>query len=193
MQGATMSEAVWFRYRKRTPLLQLAACLLVGCCLCAAGGAKEKKLHVGDIPPDSLGRTAAGDPVSLSKYHGKVVIVAFFASWCAPCRKELPILASIQTQATHDQIAVFEVDWMESAAQYTLIAKRLKNFDFTFVRDSGGSYGERYDVDAIPHMVLIGRDGRVAAIHVGYGEGEIPILVKEINALLATPAPAPNP
>ena len=188
-----MSEAVWFRYRRRAQVLRCLACLLVGCFFCAASGAKDK-LHVGDIPSDGLGRTAAGDPVKLSNYRGKVVIVAFFASWCAPCRKELPILASIQTQATHDQMAVFEVDWRESAAQYTLIAKKLKDFDFTFVWDSGGSYGERYDVTAIPHMVIIGRDGRVAAIHVGYGQAEIPNLVKEINTLLATPAPrAPDP
>lgn len=188
-----MSQAVQFRCRKRADVLRFAACLLAGLFLCAAAGAKEKKLHVGDMPPDSLGRTAAGDPVSLSKYHGKVVIVAFFASWCAPCRKELPILASIQTQATHDQMAVFEVDWKENAVQYNVIAQRLKEFDFTFVRDSNGSYGDLYDVDAIPHMILIGRDGRVAAIHVGYGEKAIPGLVKEINALLATPAPAANP
>ncbi len=189
-----MSRGAWFGHHRRARLLSFAACLLVGCFLAGASGAKDKKLHVGDIPPDSLGKTAAGDPVKLSGYHGKVVIVAFFASWCAPCRKELPILASVQTQATHDQMAVFEVDWKESAAQYTLIAKKLEDFDFTFVRDSNGFYGDQYDVTAIPHMVIIGRDGRVAAIHVGYGEGEIPILVKEINALLATPAAAaPSP
>jgi len=173
--------------------LNFAACLLAASFLAATSGATDKKLHVGDIPPDSLGRTVAGAPVKLSSYRGKVVIVAFFASWCAPCRKELPILASVQTQATHEQMAVFEVDWKESPAQYTLIARKLKDFDFTFVRDSDGSYGDRYDVNAIPHMVIIGRDGRVAAIHVGYGESEIPTLVKEINTLLAAAAPAaPN-
>lgn len=175
--------------------LSFAACLLAaGLVVAATSGAKDKKLHVGDMPPDSLGRTVTGDPVKLSTYRGKVVIVAFFASWCAPCRKELPILASVQTQATHAQMAVFEVDWKESPAQYTMIAKKLKDFDFTFVRDSYGSYGDLYDVDAIPHMVIIGRDGRVAAIHVGYGESEIPTLVKEINTLLAANAPtASNP
>ncbi len=185
-----MSDAARFGYGRRTDVLRFAACLLVIFFFCAAAGAKEKKLHVGDFPPDSLGRTAAGDPVKLSDYRGKVVIVAFFASWCEPCRKELPILASIQHQATHDQVAVFEVDWKESAAQYTLIARRLKDFDFTFIADESGSYGDRYDVDAIPHMVIIGRDGRIAAINVGYGKKEIPALVKQINTLLATPAPA---
>lgn len=88
-------------------------------------------------------------------------------------------------------MAVFEVDWKESAAQYAVIAKKLKDFDFTFVRDSYGTYGDLYDVTAIPHMIIIGRDGHVAAIHIGYGEGEIPTLVKEINTLLAGSAPPP--
>jgi hypothetical protein len=47
--------------------------------------------------------------------------------------------------------------------------------------------GRQYDVTAIPHMIIIGRDGRVAAVHVGYGESEIPSLVEEINTLWNKP------
>jgi hypothetical protein len=54
------------------------------------------------------------------------------------------------------------------------------------------SIGDAYDVDAIPHMIIVGRDGRIAAIHVGYGEGEIPDLVQQINSLWKAPASASN-
>lgn len=61
----------------------------------------------------------------------------------------------------------------------------------TLLSDADGYIGAEYNVDAIPHMVIVGRDGRIAAIHLGYGEDEIPLLAKEINALWAQ-APAPS-
>jgi hypothetical protein len=60
----------------------------------------------------------------------------------------------------------------------------------TLVSDESGYFGREYGVKGIPHMVIIGRDGRIAALHVGYGEGEIPVLVNEINSLWKGPADA---
>jgi hypothetical protein len=51
------------------------------------------------------------------------------------------------------------------------------------VGDESGYLGDQYAVKAIPHMIVIGRDGRIAAVHIGYGESELPNLVEEINGL----------
>jgi thiol-disulfide isomerase/thioredoxin len=150
-----------------------------------------KPLQVGDMPPDHLGRASTGGKVELSDYRGKIVIVSFWASWCSPCRKELPVLAAIQKKATRDKIVVFAVNWRESRDQYRAIVKAFKDVDLTLVSDEDGYFGGEYGVKAIPHMIIIGRDGRIAAVHVGYGESEIPTLVKEINGLWASsPEPA---
>jgi peroxiredoxin len=169
-------------------IFRLTGPALVGCLIVVGPVGAKEKLQVGDIPPDNLGRTASGDHVKLSDYHGKIVIVSFWASWCAPCRQELPVLAGIQKRVSRDRLVVFAVNWKESREQYRLITKSLKDVDLTLISDEGGSFGARYGVNAIPHMFIIGRDGRIAAVHVGYGEGEIPDLVKEINALLAAPS-----
>ena len=55
--------------------------------------------------------------------------------------------------------------------------------DPTLISDDDGYIGRQYGVQGIPHMVIIGRDGRIAAVHIGYGESEIPVLADEINTL----------
>jgi len=76
-------------------------------------------LRVGDVPPDKLGRTASGDPVRLSEYRGKIVIISFWASWCTPCRKGVPVLAAIQKKSDPREDVVFAVNWRESAETFS--------------------------------------------------------------------------
>jgi len=171
----------------RRPVLPLLAAVtaLLLFSLLALSGARAGELKAGDIPPDKLGKTAAGDHVLLSDYRGKLVIISFWASWCHPCRKEQPLLADIQHQATRDKLVVFSVNWRESYDKFLAIKKVLKDVDLTLVSDESGYIGNEYGVKAIPHMVIIGRDGKIARIHIGYSEQNIPALVDEINALLA--------
>jgi len=180
--------------RPSTGKTSLIATLLLGCLVLASSVAAKEPLKVGDLPPDSLGRTISGERVKLGDYRGKVVIVTFWATWCSPCRKELPILAGIQKQVTRDQLVVFAVNWKENRDQFREIVRRLKDVGLNLVSDSDGYFGGQFGVKGIPHLVIVGRDGRIAAIHVGYGESEIPVLVEEINKLLAAhaePAAAP--
>jgi thiol-disulfide isomerase/thioredoxin len=152
-------------------------------------------LKVGDVPPDGLLWSSSGERVKLSDYRGKVVIISFWASWCGPCRKELPILVGIQKQAMNS-LKVFSINYRESTSRYHEILRALKDalkdVPVTFVSDSDGVLGAKYGVKGIPHMVIIGRDGRITAVHEGYGEDMLRPLVDEINAQLAQPAQAPS-
>jgi thiol-disulfide isomerase/thioredoxin len=164
-------------------MLRLMAFNTFGCAFLAFPVYAKQPLQVGDVPPENLGRASTGGKVKLSDYRGKIVIISFWASWCAPCRKELPGLAAIQKNATRDKIVVFAVNWKESGDRYLTIIKALKDVDLTLVSDENGYLGGEYGVKSIPHMIIVGRDGRIAAVHVGYGESEFPVLVNEINGL----------
>jgi len=165
----------------------LAALLLFACGAFAIAGGPQ----IGDLPPDALGKDGNGNPVRVSDYRGKIVVISFWASWCLPCRQEMPWLARIQQQATRDKLLVVAVNWKESREKFRAIRNSLKDIDLTLVSDANGNVGAYYGVHAIPHMVIVGRDGRIARVHVGYSADGIPELVDEINELWTRGAAEP--
>jgi thiol-disulfide isomerase/thioredoxin len=146
--------------------------------------ADEPKLKVGDVPPDYLGMDVDGNEIRISDEAGKLVVVTFWASWCPPCLKELPVLDNIQTQLGPDAIRVVAVNFKEKKRKYLKIKKALKTASVTLTHDRRGSIGKKYGVSAIPHLFIIGKDGKLAFQKRGYGVGAIDTLVDEINALL---------
>jgi thiol-disulfide isomerase/thioredoxin len=151
--------------------------------LSPAAAADPVKLKPGDTPPPWLGSNFDGDDIDMSRYAGKVVVVTFWASWCAPCKRELPMLEGIQRVAK-DRIQVVAIN-IEDRDVYRKLARGLKTFSIGLNHDSGRKSSEAYGVHGIPHLVLIGRDGKVVAVHRGYSEEGIDAIIAEINQALA--------
>ncbi len=141
-------------------------------------------IETGAIPPDYLGRSTDGEAVYLSKLDGRIRIVSFWATWCGPCRKELPVLNAIQKQAGADRVQVIAINLEEPRKQFRRAMKAYKEFEITFVHDKQGIVARQYGVKGIPFMVIIDVDGRIAYQHTGYSEGALGGIVEEINSLL---------
>jgi thiol-disulfide isomerase/thioredoxin len=150
----------------------------------SALAAQVKKLAPGDTPPPSLGTNLDGDDVGTSRYAGKVLVVTFWASWCGPCISELPKLEGIQRAAGKDNVQVVAIN-IEDRDVYRKLARRLKSLSLSINHDTGRRSSEAYGVHGIPHLVLIGRDGKVIAVHRGYSEESLDSIIAEINRALA--------
>lgn len=137
----------------------------------------------GDAAPTLLGNTLDGTPVRADENSGKVVAITFWASWCAPCRKELGILEAIQNKVGQDQIRVVAVN-IEDPLDFVRLARKLSHWKIVISHDDDGKASAAFGVNGIPHFVLVGRDGHILNVHRGYSERHLDQLVKEINGAL---------
>jgi thiol-disulfide isomerase/thioredoxin len=143
---------------------------------------------VGDLAPDEFGKTINGDTPKLADYAGKVVVLSFWASWCGYCLKELPVLEGIQ-KAGKGNVQVIAVN-QQSRNEFKEIERSLRVLTMKLTYDPEKKGGTAYGVKGIPHLVIIGRDGKIIEVHRGYGESSLPKILDAINLALATPVPA---
>lgn len=125
------------------------------------------------------------DGLDLARYRGKVVLLDFWASWCAPCRQSFPWLNAMQEQYGERGLVVIgvNVDRERAAADRFL---REVPARFAIVYDSAGKVAEHYDVPGMPVSYVIGRDGDIVAKHIGFRTGLREEREAEVQKLLET-------
>ena len=128
-----------------------------------AGGrvnASGSKVHVGDrVAPDFTLETFDGEPVSLSDYEGKSVVINFWSSWCPPCRDEAPMLNAFHEQTAEDDDVVLLGVAIWDRREDALAFMRQYNLSFTNLSDQRGSVLIDYGVYGVPETYFIGPDG----------------------------------
>lgn len=134
----------------------LLAGLAQGVCLAAVTGASL----VGKKAPELTRKDLNGSEVSLRSLHGKVVLLNFWATWCAPCQLEMPIFAKWQQQYGPRGLQIVGISMDDEAAPARRIVKKLKVNYPTAMGDA--QLGERYGgVLGLPLTYLIDRNGIV--------------------------------
>lgn len=108
-----------------------------------------------------------GNEISLASLRGKVVFLNVWATWCAPCRAEMPSIESLYNNFKADKdFVVLAVSQDTNGAEVGPFVEQ-NHLQFTVLLDPRNEVGERYDVNGIPETFIIGRDGRIVAHHVG--------------------------
>lgn len=132
---------------------------------------KHADLEGQPAPDFTLETLADGKPVTLSSLKGKVVVLDFWATWCGPCRRWLPIVAKAARDRAADGLVVYAVNERETATQVKAYLEKQK-LEVPVLMDLAGQVGDRYRAESIPLTVVVGRDGRVVRIMVGVHEAE---------------------
>lgn len=126
-----------------------------------------------------------GSKVTLAQHKGKeVVLLDFWATWCGPCRKSLPLLADVAAKFKDKGLVFYAINQRETSQTIKdFLAEQ--SFKLPVALDSEGKVGGDYGVEGIPQTVLISKDGTVQAVHIGYDPDLKDKLAKQIEDLLA--------
>jgi len=139
------------------------------------------------VPPKFAGSTFDAHEVSLAKLQGQVVIVNFWASWCAECRPEMPVLERLHRERAGRGLVVIGINVREGMPTVRRYAREL-DLTFPLVLDTTGAINSLYGVVGLPTTFVIDRDGRAVALAVGPREWESAPARALFDALLREPA-----
>jgi peroxiredoxin len=139
--------------------------------------------QVGTSAPDFSLMDVNGKVVALKQFTGKVVFLDFWAPWCDPCREELPELDALYKRFNNDGLEVIGIDIDDSEK---LKAEFLQHVPvaFTMLIDKKGAIRREYRFRTLPTAFIIGRDGVIRYVHMGFGKEFLQMYEKEITELL---------
>lgn len=118
----------------------------------------------GELAPNFKLKTLEGDSVQLSDYHGKKILLNFWATWCGPCREEMPAMQEFYEEFGED-IEVLAVNVTSSEKTVDDVQDFINDFDFTYqiLLDSDMSVSNQYKAVGLPTTYFIGTDGIIQA------------------------------
>jgi peroxiredoxin len=163
----------------------------------AAIGALIKSLQLvsyraGTKPPPFDGTTPSGRHIVLAELRGKVVVLNFWASWCAECRPEMPALESLHRNFASRGLVMLGVNAREDPPAIQRFVKELR-LSFPVVTDADGRINSLYGVVGVPATFIIARDGRAVAFGVGPRDWSGAPARALLEALLKETESAPPP
>jgi peroxiredoxin len=192
--------------RSRILYIAAAAAVAGGIVLLIVFGARRNSAPVSPaavqqeesgIPPVATGDRAAdfsleslnGRKVSLSNLRGKVVFLNIWATWCPPCREEMPSMETLYDEFKNnkDFVMLAVSQDTESAGKVATFVRK-NGYHFTILLDPDNKVGEAYDVSGVPETFIIDRKGRIVAHHMGAFDWSRPDVKEALQELLDSKA-----
>ena len=133
--------------------------------------------------PDFTLRSADGRNVRLDELRGQVVLVNFWATWCGPCREEMPRLNVLYEKYRKSGFVLLGVNIDDDPKTALATAAKL-NVSFPVLLDTDKKVSKLYDLNTMPSTVVIDRDGKMRFLHRGYRDGTERDYEQQIRGLL---------
>ena len=137
----------------------------------------------GQVAPDFVLRSATGENLRLSEYRGDVVLINFWATWCGPCRQEMPLLDDLYGRYQRVGFNLLGVNIDEDSRRAMQMVQEL-GVNFPVLFDENKEVSKLYEVEAMPVTILVDREGIVRHVHHGYKPGYEEKYLTEIRSLL---------
>ncbi len=137
----------------------------------------------GGATPALAARDLDGSALRLDQFHGRAVLINFWATWCAPCVQEMPSLQRLRDRFAGNGFEVIGVNHQENAARIRPFLDRYR-LSFPVVRDHDGSIGGDWGVRVYPTSFLVRPDGRVALAVVGELDWDDPAVIARVQSVI---------
>lgn len=137
----------------------------------------------GQVAPDFVLKSATGENLRLSEYRGDVVMINFWATWCGPCRQEMPLLNELFNRYQRVGFHLLGVNIDDDSRRAMQMVEDL-GVSFPVLFDETKEVSKLYQVEAMPVTVIVDREGVVRYVHHGYKPGYEEHYLTEIRTLL---------
>ena len=137
----------------------------------------------GQVAPDFVLKSSTGENLRLSEYRGDVVMINFWATWCGPCRQEMPLLDELYTRYERVGFSLLGVNIDDDSRRAMQMIEDL-GVSFPVLFDARKEVSELYEVEAMPVTVLVDREGNVRYVHHGYKPGYEDKYLDQVRSLL---------
>ncbi len=175
-------------------LYAIAAIVMVtGIALVTLSGRHKLSLTDNGSAPVSAGNKAAdfklealdGRSVTLQSLHGKIVFLNVWATWCGPCREEMPSMETLYDDFKNNRDFVMLAVSQDTKGRAAVAPYVEKNgYHFTILLDPQNKIGESYDLAGVPETFIIDRNGRIVAHHMGAFDWSRPDVKEALQQLL---------
>jgi peroxiredoxin len=160
-------------------LLKLPTAIVIVITLIVTSGNVSAK---GEAPDFTL-KSKDGSNIRLSEQRGNIVLVNFWASWCGPCRAELPKMEALYQEYQDMGFEILAVNVDDEASKAEVLLNDI-DVSFPVLYDTSAEVSKLYDVSAMPTTVIIDRNGNQRLVHLGYRAGDEKKYEKALKILM---------
>jgi len=162
---------------------KLVARLFLVLFLWVSGASFSYAASINGKAPNFTLKSMSGKNLKLSEYRGQVVMINFWASWCAPCRQEMPLLEDLYKKYKGLGFTLLGVNVEQDSSKASTLLRSIK-VSFPILFDNKNTVSKMYKVLAMPTTIIIDRDGNMRYLHKGYKPGYEQEYRQQVRALI---------